>query len=89
MVKLCDTVDQTNSDEVPVMTDAFHMAAVTRYIARMGAEPFEDVEPSLEQYTSIVHLLTLGAPPYTDFSVWGPYAIRNKKRLKLGGFSYY
>jgi hypothetical protein len=72
MVKLCDTIDQTNSDEVPVMTEALHMAAVERYINRMGAEPVEDVEPSLEQYTSIVHLLTLGAPPYADFSVWVP-----------------
>jgi hypothetical protein len=63
MVKLCDTIDQTNSDEVPVMTEALHMRAIERYIHRMGAEPVEDVEPSLEQFTSIVHLLTLGAPP--------------------------
>jgi hypothetical protein len=70
MTKLCDVVDQTNADEVPTVTDAVHLAAVVRYSDRMGSEPVEDVEPSLEQYTSIVHLLGLGAPPYVDFSIW-------------------
>ena len=70
MTKLCDVVDQTNADEVPTVTDAVHLAAVVRYSDRMGSEPVEDVEPSLEQYTSIVHLLGLGAPPYVDLSIW-------------------
>ena len=67
------------------MTDALHLIAVARYTARMGDPPVEDVEPIIEQFTGIVHLLHLGAPPYADFSTWGPYGVRNKKRLKLGG----
>ena len=49
LTKLCDVIDHTNTDEVPTMTDALHLEAVARHTARMGAEPVEDVEPSIEQ----------------------------------------
>ena len=79
-------MDQGNYDEIPTIGDALHLAATARYTARLGGPPTEDVEPSTEQYTGVVHIISLDAPPYVDFSILGPYAVRNKKRMKLSGF---
>ena len=42
--------------------------------------------PSTEQYTGVAHLFSLHSPPYAGFFVFGPYVIRNRKRMRLNGY---
>ena len=51
----------------------------------MGKPPSEDREPSSDQFTGVQHLLAQHAPPYVDFSVFGPHSIRLRKKMRLGG----
>ena len=64
IAKLLDCTDQGNSDEVPTVTGAVMVAAMAKYKLRMGDVPTEDFEPSIEQHTGVVHLLSLRSPPY-------------------------
>ena len=86
LTKLATVLDQGLDDEVPTLSDTDITAAYLKYSERMGKPPAEDREPSIEQVTAIQHLLKSSAPPYADFSVFGPHSIRMRKRMKLGGF---
>jgi len=71
------------------------LAVGAEYPEETGKPPAEDraflfhcfsaVEPSIEQVTAIQHLLKSSAPPYADFSVFGPHSTCMRKRMKLGG----
>jgi len=89
VVKLSNFTDQGNADEVPAVTGVAIVASLVVYDDRMGEVPTEDSEPSSEQFTGIAHLISLHSPPYADFSVFGPYAVRNRKRMHLNGFHMY
>ena len=84
MTKLATTLDQGLDDEIPTISDTDITTGYTSYETRMGKPPSEDREPSAEQITAIKHLLSLSAPPYVDFSVFGPRCIRMRKRMRQG-----
>ena len=86
MTKMSMVVDQGLDDEVPTVKEVDFVAAYAKYETKMGGPPAEDKEPSIEQFTGVLHLLNLQAPPYVDFSIFGPHSIRLRKRMKLGGF---
>ena len=86
ITKLATTIDQGLDDEVVTVSEADIAHGYVKYEERMGKPPNEDREPSIDQYTGIAHLISLQAPPYADFSVFGPHSIRLRKRMRLGGF---
>jgi len=86
ITKLAGVIDQGLDDEIKTATDAEIGLGYQRYEARMGKPPSEEREPSIDQFTGIRHLLSLNAPPFADFSVFGPHSIRLRKRMRLGGF---
>jgi len=86
ITKLATTIDQGLDDEVTTVSEADLSQGYVKYETRMGKPPSEDREPSVDQYTGIAHLISLQAPPYADFSVFGPHSIRLRKRMRLGGF---
>ena len=53
-----------------------------------GGLPHPDHEPSPDQLAAVKQLLASGAPPYVDFSLYGPYGRRMLKRLMFTAFSY-
>jgi len=86
LIKLDTVLDQGLSDEINVTTEQDMTAGYEKYKERMGKMPSEEREPSIEQYSGVKHLLALSAPPYADFSVFGPHSVRLRKRMRLNGF---
>ena len=53
--------------------------------AEIGTLPVAGEGPIEEQLTVVAHLLEFGVPLCVDFSIFGPYAMRLRKRLRLRG----
>eukprot|EP00974_Lingulodinium_polyedra_P107301 10386000-Lingulodinium_polyedra.AAC.1 len=58
------------------------------YSTLRGGLPAREVEPSAEQLAAVKQLLDSGAPPYVDFSVFGPYGRRMLRRLMYTAYAY-
>jgi len=86
ITKLAGVIDQGLDDEIKTASEQEIALGYQRYEARMGKPPSEERKPSIDQFTGIRHLLSLHAPPFADFSVFGPHSIRLRKRMRLGGF---
>jgi len=86
ITKLSTTIDQGLDDEVATALEADLTQGYDLYTKRMGKMPAEDREPSIDQFTGIRYLLSISAPPFADFSVFGPHSVRLRKRMRLGGF---
>merc|ERR1711940_421207 len=52
------------------------------YAAKRGAPPPAEIAPSPEQLSALASLIKGNAPPYADFSIFGPYPRQAFKRLK-------
>ena len=79
ITRLNVTVDQGLDGELPNVGENEVEQMYITYTNRMGKAPAEDREPSIEQITAIQYLLTQSAPPYVDFSVFGPHSLRMRK----------
>ena len=86
-VKLSLTVDQTMDREVPKISEEKISEAYTRYKLKLGTLPSPGDEPTEDQLTAVDHLLNAGVPPYVDFSIFGPFPLRLRKRLMLRGLA--
>eukprot|EP00971_Amphidinium_carterae_P009903 195299-Amphidinium_carterae.1 len=51
----------------------------------MDDEPPADAEPTLEQLSAVAALISASAPPYMDFSIYGPHANRITRKLRFQG----
>ena len=51
------------------------------YKIRRGAEPVEDIEPTLEQTSAAAQVLNADRAPYADFAILGPYGRRLLQKL--------
>ena len=69
------------------MTQEEVMNAHRRYQNQFGEgkRPHEDVTPTIEQLSSLKHLIESGESPFVSFAVWKPNAQRNMKRQKFTG----
>ena len=52
------------------------------YQTRCGGLPRDEIEPTPDQIGALRQVLDSGAPPYVDFSVWGPHMKRGLKKLQ-------
>ena len=48
----------------------------SRYKEKRGADPVEEIEPTLEQVSAAVQVISADRAPYADFGVFGPYGRR-------------
>eukprot|EP00969_Alexandrium_andersonii_P371161 15478892-Alexandrium_andersonii.AAC.1 len=58
------------------------------YKATRGDYPHRDMEPTPDQLSAVKQLIACGAPPYVDFSLFGPHGHRLLKKLMFTAFSY-
>ena len=86
-VKLATVADQANDNEVSTLSDSEVAEAYKRYQDLTGGPPAPHEELTLEQLTALAALLAAQAPPYVDFSVWGPFGHRIQKKVKLNGLT--
>ena len=52
------------------------------YQTRCGGLPRDEIEPTPDQIGALRQVLDSGAPPYVDFSIWGPHMKRGLKKLQ-------
>ena len=78
---------QVDETEIGIADEKSLMACYSRYqlIFGKGEMPPKDTEPTGEQISAVKHLLESNVPPYVGFSVYGPFAQRMQKRIKLSG----
>lgn len=88
-IKMSAIISQVDESEVFMMEEKKVIKCYARYEAVFGAgeRPAKDCEPTTEQISCVAHLLSQGQPPYTDFSIFGPFGHRIMKRIKLQGMA--
>ena len=84
VLKMASILDQSDESELlPAPTDKLQ-EWLQRYTSLMGSVPEEEEEPSDAQLAALYRrVVTLGQPPYTDFSVWTPYSRRALRTQKF------
>ena len=84
--KLSATIDQHADGEAPKLSAEEISRAFQRYADKLGGAPSADHEPTVEQLSAL-HFVVHKAqsPPYVDFAVFGPHAIRMVRKLKMSG----
>lgn len=75
-IKLSALIDPTLDAEVVPMGEPEVTLAYEQYKRRFGAFPTQDADVSKDQLSALRQVLQVGACPYVDFSVWGPYGQR-------------
>ena len=63
-------------------------ALYTKYAEVRGAEPAEDVEPTVEQISALAQVVSSDLTPYADFSLWGPYGKRLVGKLSFLAWNF-
>ena len=58
------------------------------YALARGAEPAEDVEPTLEQISAVAQVVAADLVPYADFSILGPHGRRLVGKLNYLAWSF-
>ena len=87
-IKLSSVVDVTaEADIVPLPPDSV-AEAFRRYRDTRGEYPHPDHEPTADQLSAVSQLLSSGAPPYVDFSLFGPHGRRLIRKLMFTAFTY-
>ena len=87
--KLNSVTSQADESEIQMADASILGTCYKRYqqVYGQGEMPPKDAEPTTEQVSAVLHLLGEGMPPYVDFAVFGPFAQRMQKRLKMSGLS--
>ena len=79
-------VDQSAEDECPPLDAERIDAMFAHYRQLFGANPMEDMEPTADQLSAIQHMVVeRKLPPYVDFAVFGPHALRTARKFRLQG----
>ena len=86
-IKLSAIAAQGDDTEITLTNEQAIVNMYLRYEQVFGKNerPSKDTEPTTEQLSVIQHLLDSGAPPYTDFAIFGPYGHRIERKLRLSG----
>ena len=82
-IKLSLILDPNLDSKLVRMPQTKVRALFTDYIAKRGAEPSEDIEPTLEQISAVYQVCNADLVPYADFSILGPHG-----RRMVGKLSY-
>ena len=85
MVKFSHTINQDVEHEVERMPLGESDAAYKTWNRMTGSDPPPLKEPTQDQLTTLQATVDEGAPPYTDFAVWGNSTYRKARKPKLRG----
>ena len=80
-VKLSAVWDPTLDEALNRMAPQAFRKLFTEYKTKRGAEPVEDIEPTLEQTSAAKQVIASDKAPYADFAVLGPYGRRLLQKL--------
>ena len=80
-VKLSSVLDQTLDVALVPIAAADIRVLFADYKNRRGAYPAEDAEPTSDQLSAIKQVVRADAPPYADFSIFGPHGKRLLRKL--------
>eukprot|EP00969_Alexandrium_andersonii_P106484 4698026-Alexandrium_andersonii.AAC.1 len=58
-----------------------------KFKAARGEYPHRDMEPTPDHLSAVSQLIESGAPPYVDFSLFGPHGRRLLKKLMFAAFT--
>ena len=84
-VKMNMVVDQVYDQEIDCLKEEDVIVYYKNYTDVFGDMPPAEEEITIEQLTALWALVKSGAPPYVDFSVWGPHGYRLMRKLRLTG----
>ena len=87
-LKLSVIIDSSLDSELARLPQARARQMFTDYLAVRGAEPSEDVEPTVEQISAVNQVLEADLVPYADFALFGPHGKRLLQKLTLVKRSY-
>ena len=80
-LKLSSLIDRTLDADLVPLPGVTVRQMFTDYEAVRGGEPDEDIEPTAAQLSGLKQLLESDAPPYVDFSIFGPHGRRMLEKL--------
>ena len=84
--KLGQVIDQSLDGDFTSLSRARVDAAFARYQAVMEGPPPPDLEPTADQLAALSHVVEKRLdPPYVDFSVFCPHALRMQRKMRLAG----
>ena len=84
-MKMSTVADQANDQEIELLGKETIETMYNNYTSIFESLPPAGEEATIEQLTSVSHLVSTGQPPYVDFAVFGPHGYRMQRRLKLAG----
>ena len=87
-LKLSSIIDRTLDSELKPLKTVDVRAMFREYRRIRGGEPGEDIEPTSDQLGALKQVLDSDAPPYADFSVWGPHGRRLLEKLVYVAFIF-
>ena len=75
-LRMSQLVDVSSDTECTALGNEKINAMFSNYRSTRGDLPHQDIEPTADQLSAIYQLLATGAPPYVDFSIFGPHGMR-------------
>ena len=87
-LKLSSILDPVLDTELIRMPQPEITKLFADYEQKRGAEPAEDIEPTVEQISAITQVLTADLAPYACFSIFGPHGRRLLQKLTYLSWTY-
>lgn len=79
-LKLSSILDPTLDAEIQSLEESEVATMYERYRSKFGDFPSTEADVSKDQLSAIAQVLAAKAPPYADFSVFGPHGLRMLRR---------
>jgi len=87
-LKLSVILDPSLDSELVRVSQAKVRTMFTKYLKIRGAEPSEDIEPTVEQISAVNQVIEGDLVPYADFALFGPHGKRLLQKLTLVNWTY-
>ena len=87
-LKLSSILDPALDTELTRLPQSDIRKLFADYEDKRGAEPSEDIEPTVEQISAVAQVLKADLTPYADFSVYGPHGRRLLQKLTYLAWTY-
>ena len=87
-LRMSQLVDVTADTECPALSNEKINAMFASYRDTRGDLPHPDIEPTADQLSAIYQLLVTNAPPYVDFSIFGPHGRRFIRKMTFLSYTF-
>lgn len=85
-IKLSAVLDPTLEAEIVPLGEQEVADMYNQYRAKFGDHPSADTDVSRDQLAAIRQVVAVGACPYADFSIWGPFGQRLLRKQSFQAF---